>query len=78
MFFHVYSNIEFFFNYLVIRPNRFLKPVRSCTRSHLASVGLKGVPPFSNLQLQNQPEAYQCIHSQDASEGRVFNLVELL
>jgi hypothetical protein len=29
MFFHVYSNIEFFFNYLVIRPNRFLKPVRS-------------------------------------------------
>jgi hypothetical protein len=31
-------------------------------------VSLIGVPPFSNLQLQNQPEAYQNIHSQDASE----------
>jgi hypothetical protein len=35
---------------------------------HIASVGLKGVPTFSSLQLQNQPEAYQNIHSQDASE----------
>jgi hypothetical protein len=44
----------------------------TCTRSHLASVGSKGVPPFSNLQLQNQTEAYQYIYSQDASEGRIL------
>ncbi len=38
------------------------------TRLHLASECLIGVPPFL-FTINYQPEAYQYLHSQDASEG---------